>query len=212
MRTETLDRSRGGMWPWLGQRVTAVVIIVTIMVHLVLTHFVSIGELSYDNIGERLASGAVLANDVLLLLAVVYHALNGVRMVVLDWGLSGKGVRRGFDVVPLGRRLHRRRLRHLGPLGLGELRGSGMPHHQLDRGRRRARRTPRRRRGQGGRRGRGDPQPGPPGAQPLRRRAGRHQRRAGQRPGRPRRHAREARLRHRQGQRLPRPTRTPPSR
>ncbi len=98
MRTETLDRSRGGMWPWLGQRVTAVVIIVTIMVHLVLTHFVAIGQLSYDNIGERLASGAVLVNDVLLLVAVVYHALNGVRMVALDWGLSGAGARRGFDL------------------------------------------------------------------------------------------------------------------
>ena len=98
MRTETLDRSRGGMWPWLGQRVTAVVIIVTIMVHLVLTHFVAIGELSYGNIGERLASGAVLVNDVLLLVAVVYHALNGVRMVALDWGLSGAGARRGFDL------------------------------------------------------------------------------------------------------------------
>ena len=97
MRTETLDRSRGGMWPWLGQRVTAVIVIVTIMVHLVLTHFVAIGELSYDNIGERLASGAVLANDVLLLVAVVYHALNGVRMVMLDWGLAGRSARRGFD-------------------------------------------------------------------------------------------------------------------
>jgi succinate dehydrogenase / fumarate reductase cytochrome b subunit len=86
------------MWPWLGQRVTAVVIIVTIMVHLVLTHFVAIGQLSYDNIGARLASGAVLVNDVLLLVAVVYHALNGVRMVVLDWGLSGAGARRGFDL------------------------------------------------------------------------------------------------------------------
>jgi succinate dehydrogenase / fumarate reductase cytochrome b subunit len=86
------------MWPWLGQRVTAVVIIVTIMVHLVLTHFVAIGELSYDNIGERLASGAVLVNDVLLLVAVVFHALNGVRMVALDWGLSGAGARRGFDL------------------------------------------------------------------------------------------------------------------
>lgn len=97
MRTETLDRSRGGMWPWLGQRVTAVIVIVTIMVHLVLTHFIAIGELSFANIGERLAGGAVLVNDLLLLLAVTYHALNGVRMVVLDWGLSGKGTRRGFD-------------------------------------------------------------------------------------------------------------------
>ena len=97
MRTETLDRSRGGMWPWLSQRVTAVVILVAITVHLVLTHFVAIGQLSYDNIAERLASDAVLFNDVLLLVAVVFHALNGVRMVVLDWGLSGTGARRGFD-------------------------------------------------------------------------------------------------------------------
>jgi len=86
------------MWPWLGQRVTAVVIIVTIMVHLVLTHFVAIGRLSFDDIGARLGSTAVLVNDVLLLVAVVYHALNGVRMVVLDYGFSGRGVRRSFDV------------------------------------------------------------------------------------------------------------------
>ena len=98
MRTETLDRSVGGMWPWLGQRVTAVVILVTIMVHLVLTHFVAIGQLSYENIGERLAMTAVLVNDVLLLVAVVYHALNGVRMVVLDYGFKGTGGRRGLAV------------------------------------------------------------------------------------------------------------------
>jgi len=95
--TETLDRSRGGMWPWLGQRVTAVLVIVTIMVHLVLTHYIAIGELSFDNIGERLAGGVVLVNDIVLLLAVVYHALNGLRMVVLDWGLSNVAGRRVFD-------------------------------------------------------------------------------------------------------------------
>ena len=99
MRTEALDKARGGMWPWLGQRVTAVLVIVTILIHLVLTHYVAIGNLSYDNIGERLAAGAVLVNDIVLLFAVVYHALNGLRMVVLDWGLSNAGARRGFDVV-----------------------------------------------------------------------------------------------------------------
>jgi succinate dehydrogenase cytochrome b556 subunit len=97
--TETLDRSRGGMWPWLGQRVTAVLVIVTIMVHLVLTHYVAIGELSFDNIGDRLAGGVVLVNDIVLLVAVVFHALNGLRMVVLDWGLSNVAGRRVFDAV-----------------------------------------------------------------------------------------------------------------
>ena len=99
MSSDVLERSHGGMWPWLGQRVTAVLVIVTIMVHLVLTHYVAIGELSFDDIGERLAGGAVLVNDIVLLVAVVYHALNGLRMVVLDWGLSNVAGRRVFDVV-----------------------------------------------------------------------------------------------------------------
>lgn len=99
MRTEVLDRSRGGVWPWLGQRVTAVIIIVTILVHLVLTHLLNIGDLSFNNIAGRLTHTAVLINDVLLLLAVVYHGLNGLRMVVLDWGLGNVAARRVFDVV-----------------------------------------------------------------------------------------------------------------
>ena len=89
IRTDALARSRGGMWPWLGQRVTAVVVLVTILVHLVLTHYIAIGQLSFDDIGARLAGGAVLVNDIVLLVAVTFHALNGVRMVVLDYGLSG---------------------------------------------------------------------------------------------------------------------------
>ena len=99
MRTEVLESSRGGMWPWLGQRVTAVLVLVTIMIHLVLTHYIAIGHLSYDNIGERLAGGAVVVNDIVLLVAVVFHGLNGLRMVVLDWGLSNSGGRRIFDIV-----------------------------------------------------------------------------------------------------------------
>jgi succinate dehydrogenase cytochrome b556 subunit len=97
MRTEVLERNRGGMWPWLGQRVTAVLVLVTIIVHLVLTHYINIGRLSYDNIGDRLAGGVVLVNDIVLLVAVVYHGLNGLRMVVLDWGLGNVAARRVFD-------------------------------------------------------------------------------------------------------------------
>jgi succinate dehydrogenase hydrophobic membrane anchor protein len=97
MRLEVIDRSKGGMWPWLGQRVTAVVVIVTILVHLTLTHYVAAGKLDFNNIAGRLADRAVVVNDVLLLVAVVYHALNGLRMVVLDYALSGTSARRVFD-------------------------------------------------------------------------------------------------------------------
>jgi succinate dehydrogenase hydrophobic membrane anchor protein len=98
MRSDVLARDTGGMWPWLGQRVTAVLVIVTIAVHLILTHLFAIGQLSFDNIGERLANTAVLVNDVVLLVAVLFHGLNGVRMVVLDYAHLGKG-RRAFDAL-----------------------------------------------------------------------------------------------------------------
>ncbi len=99
MRARNIDAGRGGVWPWLGQRVTAILVLVTIGVHLVLTHYVAIGRLSFDNIGERLGMTAVLVNDVVLLVAVVFHGLNGVRMVALDYAFSGAKSRRIFGIV-----------------------------------------------------------------------------------------------------------------
>jgi succinate dehydrogenase / fumarate reductase cytochrome b subunit len=98
LRTDVLDRSRGGIWAWFGQRVTAVLVFVTVGVHLILTHYVAMGELSYADIQQRLGIAAVLVNDLVLLLAVVFHALNGVRMVVLDYWSPDPRVRRVFDV------------------------------------------------------------------------------------------------------------------
>jgi succinate dehydrogenase hydrophobic anchor subunit len=98
MRTEVIDSHHGGMWPWLGQRATAVLVIITIIVHLVLTHYIGIGKLSFDNIASRLGNAAVFINDVVLLLAVVFHGLNGLRMVVLDYGLRSAGSRKAFGV------------------------------------------------------------------------------------------------------------------
>ncbi|MGO8683925.1 MAG: hypothetical protein ACLQUT_05030 [Thermoleophilia bacterium] len=99
MQRELIAKQRGGMWPWLGQRVTAVLVLVTILVHLVLTHLLAIGQLSYGNIAQRLAHGAVSVNDIILLAAVVFHGLNGFRMVVVDYWFTRGGSRRALDAV-----------------------------------------------------------------------------------------------------------------
>ena len=99
MQRELIAKQRGGMWPWLGQRVTAVLLLVTIMVHMILTHLFAIGKLDYNNVAERLAHVAVAINDVVLLAAVLFHALNGVRMVVIDYWFAKVGSRRTLDIV-----------------------------------------------------------------------------------------------------------------
>jgi len=85
-----LDRGAGGVWAWLFQRVTAVFLLYGMAVHLISTHILAIGKLDFGNIADRLGSNFFVVTDVLLLAAVLYHALNGARMVVLDYWLAGR--------------------------------------------------------------------------------------------------------------------------
>ena len=55
MRADTASTHRGGMWSWLFQRITAVLLIVCLAIHLSLTHIANIGEIDVENIGGRLA-------------------------------------------------------------------------------------------------------------------------------------------------------------
>jgi succinate dehydrogenase membrane anchor subunit len=89
VRQETLNEHAGGMWPWLFQRITAVVLIVGLAVHLFALHVVNLGSLSYDNVAGRLSSGFFVVVDFALLGAGLFHALNGLRTVLLDYGFRG---------------------------------------------------------------------------------------------------------------------------
>jgi succinate dehydrogenase hydrophobic anchor subunit len=98
MRETVLDQSRGGMWAWLAQRVTAVVLIVGLLTHLVATHVFNLGHLSFLNIGDRLGSTFFVVIDVSLLAAAIFHGLNGARMVVLDYWLKTRGSRLALTI------------------------------------------------------------------------------------------------------------------
>jgi succinate dehydrogenase cytochrome b556 subunit len=85
LNAETVATYKGGMWAWLFQRITAVLIIVCLAIHLILTHMLNIGELDYENVANRLAHASVTAVDIILLASGIYHALNGLRMVLMDY-------------------------------------------------------------------------------------------------------------------------------
>jgi succinate dehydrogenase cytochrome b556 subunit len=94
---ERVDRQKGGMWLWLVQRLSAVFLLFGMMVHLIATHIFAIGELSYDNIGDRLQSVFFIVVDILLLGSVLFHGLNGARMVLLDYFFKERAQRSFLD-------------------------------------------------------------------------------------------------------------------
>ena len=82
---------RGGTWAWLFQRITGVLLIVCLAIHLFYTHILNIGEINSANIAARLASIGITIVDIVMLASAVFHALNGIRMVLLDyWFTSHK--------------------------------------------------------------------------------------------------------------------------
>lgn len=90
MKTASMRAAQGGMWPWLLQRITALYLVLGLGFHVVLLHAFSIGELNFASIAERFASSGFFAFvDVTLLAAALFHALNGVRMVLLDYWFTG---------------------------------------------------------------------------------------------------------------------------
>ena len=90
MKAAVVDTHRGGMWSWLFQRVTAVLLIVCLAIHLIYTHLGNIGQIGYDNVAHRLAHAGLTTVDVILLAAGIYHALNGLRMVGMDYWFTSR--------------------------------------------------------------------------------------------------------------------------
>jgi succinate dehydrogenase cytochrome b556 subunit len=85
VKAETVSTHKGGMWAWLFQRITAVLLLVCLAIHLIFTHILGIGDINYDTIGQRVAHASYTAVDIILLAAGIYHALNGLRMVLMDY-------------------------------------------------------------------------------------------------------------------------------
>lgn len=74
-----------GAWSWLLQRVSAVLLLVLVLAHLWIEHFMHLGHrITYHGVSARLLEGFYDAIDYALLVVVVYHGLNGLKSVLTD--------------------------------------------------------------------------------------------------------------------------------
>ncbi len=79
---------------WYLQRITGALLLVLLSAHFWVEHFMTApvrrGDLTYAIIVSRLSNPVWRAIDISFLLVALYHGLNGLRNIVLDYGPFGK--------------------------------------------------------------------------------------------------------------------------
>lgn len=90
MRSGTSVRE-AGTWLWILQRVTGVGMLLFVGLHIWYTHFaLPVGELNADEITGRLQRLTFVIIDYGLLVFAMFHAMNGLRNVLLDFSFAAK--------------------------------------------------------------------------------------------------------------------------
>ncbi len=89
LRTHNRYRyTRVGWWAWVLQRVTGIALVLYLLVHIGVISTAIAGEGTFDDTLAFLQTPVFVVLDLLLLAAVVYHAANGVRIILLDLGIG----------------------------------------------------------------------------------------------------------------------------
>ncbi|WP_417216023.1 succinate dehydrogenase, cytochrome b556 subunit [Arthrobacter sp.] len=85
----TLYRGREGMWSWVGHRVTGVVIFLFLLVHVLDTALVRVSPGAYDAVIGTYKNPLMALGELGLVAAIMFHAFNGLRLILVDFWKSG---------------------------------------------------------------------------------------------------------------------------
>lgn len=85
----TLYRGREGMWSWVGHRITGVVIFLFLLVHVLDTSLVRVSPGAYDAIMATYKNPLMALGETALVAAIVFHAFNGLRLILVDFWKQG---------------------------------------------------------------------------------------------------------------------------
>ena len=85
----TLYRGREGMWSWVLHRITGVAIFFFLLVHVLDSSLVRISPEAYNSVINEYKTPILGLGELALVAAIGFHALNGLRIILIDfwaWG------------------------------------------------------------------------------------------------------------------------------
>jgi succinate dehydrogenase / fumarate reductase cytochrome b subunit len=98
----TLYRGREGMWSWVAHRITGVTLFFFLFAHVIDTAMVRVSPEAYNAAVETYKNPIVGLMEVGLVAAVLFHAFNGIRIVLVDFWGNGPRYQRQMTWAVLG--------------------------------------------------------------------------------------------------------------
>lgn len=96
----TLYRGREGMWSWVLHRITGVAIFFFLLVHILDTALVRVSPEAYNAVIGTYQTPIMGLGEVALVGAIVFHAFNGVRIILVDlWSWATRHQKLLFYIV-----------------------------------------------------------------------------------------------------------------
>jgi succinate dehydrogenase / fumarate reductase, cytochrome b subunit len=88
-RRRSLYRGDPGMWSWVLHRITGATIFFFLLVHVLDTALVRVSPEAYNEVINTYKTPIVGLMEIGLVAAVLYHALNGIRVILIDFWQHG---------------------------------------------------------------------------------------------------------------------------
>jgi succinate dehydrogenase / fumarate reductase cytochrome b subunit len=101
-RRRTLYRGDPGMWSWVLHRITGATIFFFLFVHVLDTALVRVSPQAYNAIIDTYKTPIIGLMEAGLVVAVLFHALNGIRLILIDFWEKGPKYQRKMLWVVLG--------------------------------------------------------------------------------------------------------------
>ena len=93
-------RGQSGQWSWLLHRVTGLGILLFLLVHIVDITLIGFGPTVYNDAVAIFSYGPIRVVSMALIASVLFHGLNGIRIILIDfWAAGYKYQRQMFYVV-----------------------------------------------------------------------------------------------------------------
>lgn len=85
----TLYRGNEGMWSWVLHRITGISIFFFLLVHVLDTALIRVSPEAYNAVIGTYKTPIMGLGEVALVGAIAFHALNGLRLILVDYWSKG---------------------------------------------------------------------------------------------------------------------------